>query len=198
MLKPQMFRAVFLSALLILLFGCASMDRFDANDRAYFSTVKDYTDRAEFYEGFINVFQMQATILNAKVLNGQLTKKADSFNWTDTQKAEEQAKVDSSLKTETTVFLSFFSPENKVNNLDSPSTIWRVFLDVNNKRYVGSVSTYVGFQNEARLFYPYHSVFAKAYLVKFPVPMVNIQDYPMTLTVTGTIGSDTLKFPALK
>jgi hypothetical protein len=194
----KIFRLFFLSLFFISLFGCAGMDRLNSNEKEYFSNVKDYTDRAEFYEGFMNVFQMQGTILNAKVYNGQVTKKADSFNWTDVQKNEEQSKVDASLRSEAKVFLSFFSPENKVNNLDSPSTIWRVFLDVNNKRYVGSVSTYVGFQNEARLFYPYHSVFAKAYMVKFPVPMINIQDYPATLTVTGTIGSDTLKFKALK
>lgn len=178
--------------------GCASMDRSTSVDRDYYSLVKQYTDRTEYYSGLMNVFQMQGTVLNSKILNGQVEKKAQSFNWTDDQKVQEQAKTDSSLRTETVVFLSFFSPENKVNNLDSPSSIWRVFLDVNNKRYVGSVSTYVGFANEAQLFYPYHSIFSKGYLVKFPVPMAHIQDYPMTLTVTGTIGSDALKFKSLQ
>lgn len=191
--------AVFLVISYMAVFiGCASMDRNTANDNAYLSSVKQYSDRAEFYSGFINVFQMQGTVLNSKILAGQAQKKADSFNWTDAQIAEEAAKNDKSLRAETVVFLSFFSPEMRVNNLDSPSSIWRVFIDVNNKRYVGSASTYVGFQNEAGLFYPYHSVFGKAYLVKFPVPMINIQDYPIKLTVTGTIGSDTIEFPALK
>jgi hypothetical protein len=191
----------FLSLLFLtlsFLAGCASEEQATSHDSEYASTLNQFTDRKEFNVGFTNIFQMQGTILNAKVLNGQLQKKADSFNWTEAQKQEAQSKLDNSLKTEATLFLSFFSPENKVNNLDSVNTIWRVFLDVNNKRYVGSVSTYTGFQNEARLFYPYHSIFSKAYLVKFPVPMLNIQDSPMTVTVTGTIGSDTLKFSALK
>ena len=187
--------SIFLGSLyLFSLTSCTSMS--ESLDNEYI--VKQYTDRAEFYKGFMNVFQMQGTVLNQKVLNSQVEIKSQSFSWTESQRIDEQSKVDSSLRSETKVFLSFFSPENKVNNLDSPSTIWRVFLDVNNKRYVGTVSTYVGFANEAALFYPYHSGFSKAYLVKFPVPMINIQDYPMKLTVTGTIGSDTLDFPALK
>src|SRR5690606_8812865 len=113
------------------------------------------------------------------------------------KKEEEHRKVDDSLRKETKVFLSFYSPENRINNLDSPSSIWRVFIDVNNKRYVGSVSTFVGFANEAQLFYPYHTVFAKAYVVKFPVPIAHIQDYPVTLTITGTVGSDTIRFKPL-
>jgi hypothetical protein len=177
--------------------GCTSASKLDRNSKDYYTTVKEYTDRSEYYEGFMNVFQMQGTVLNSQVLNGQVEKKAQSFAWNESQRLEEQAKVDNSLRTQTTVFLSFYSPENKINNLDSASSIWRVFLDVNNKRYVGSVSTYVGFANEASLFYPYHSVFAKAYLVKFAVPMINIQDYPMKLTVTGTIGSDSLNFHPL-
>lgn len=185
---------IILASLAITTFlGCTSVSRSGSKDD-YYSTVKEFTDRSEFYEGFMNVFQMQATVLNSKVLNGQVAKKAESFAWNDSQRLEEQNKIDNSLRNETLVFLSFYSPENKINNLDSASSIWRVFLDVNNKRYIGSVSTYVGFANEAQLFYPYHSVFAKAYLVKFPVPMLNIQDYPLKLTVTGTIGSDSLKF----
>lgn len=186
------------SVYISLMLGCASMDRSSSADKEYYAAVNKYSDRSEYYSGFMNVFQMQATILNSKILNGQVEKKYYSFNWSEDQKAQEQAKVDSSLRTETVVFLSFYSPENKVNNLDSPSTIWRVFIDVNNKRYSGSISTYVGFANEAQLFYPYHSIFSKAYLVKFPVPMAHIQDYPITLTVTGTIGSDTLKFKPLE
>ena len=181
-----------------LMLGCASMDRSTSIDREYFSSVKEFTDRTEYYSGFINVFQAQATVLNSKVRTGQIEKKAQSFSWTDEQKNQEHAKVDSSLRSETVIFLSFFTPQNKLNNLDSPSSVWRVFLDVNNKRYVGAVSTYVGIPNEVQLFYPYHSGFSKAYLVKFPVPMAHIQDYPMSLTITGTVGSDTLKLKALK
>ncbi|MES2767996.1 MAG: hypothetical protein V4596_02530 [Bdellovibrionota bacterium] len=186
------------SLYLITMLGCTSLDRSTVADNNYYSLVKDYSDRAEFYSGFMNVFQIHATILNQKVLEAQVEKKASSFNWSDTQKSEDMAKITNSLRGETTVFVSFYTPENKLNNLDSPSSIWRVFLDVNNKRYVGSVSTYVGFANEAQLFYPYHTIFGKGYLVRFPVPMMNIQDYPMSLTVTGTIGSDTIKFPAMK
>lgn len=174
------------------------MDRMDDSGRNYYSNVNEYSDKAEYYYGFTNVFQIQGTVLNQKVLEGQVERKSASFNWSETQKSDEMSKVTNSLRGESTVFLSFYSPENKVNNLDSPSTIWRVFLDVNNKRYQGTISTYVGFANEAQLFYPYHSIFSKAYLVRFAVPMANIQDYPMTLTVTGTIGSDTIKFKAMK
>lgn len=189
-----------ISITLAALVGCTSVIKYDenGNSKDYYSTVKEYSDRAEYFEGFMNVFQMQGTVLNSRVLNGQVAIKAKSFAWNDSQKSEEQAKIDNSLRTETLVFLSFYSPEIKINNLDSVSSIWRVFLDVNNKRYIGTVSTYVGFANEARLFYPYHSVFGKAYLVKFSVPMINIQDYPMKFTVTGTIGSDSLKFHPLK
>lgn len=175
--------------------GCTSLSK--PGDAEYFDSVKKFSDRAEFYSGINNVFQVHGTILNTEIQQGQIEKKDRAFSWSDEQKQTEQKKVDESIRQETKVFLSFYSPENRVNNLDSPSSIWRVFLDVNNKRYVGSVSTYVGFANEAELFYPYHTVFAKAYIVKFPVPIAHIQDYPLTLTVTGTIGSKTIQFKPL-
>lgn len=149
------------SLCLSVTFGCASLDRSSVADRNYASLVKDYSDRAEFYSGFANVFQIHATVLNQKVMEAQVEKKAASFNWSDTQKSEDMTKITNSLRNETTVFVSFYTPENKLNNMDSPSTIWRVFLDVNNKRYIGSASTYVGFANEAQFFYPYHTMFGK-------------------------------------
>src|SRR5690606_31801866 len=127
---------------LVAMLGCSSAMK---SDSTYYSLVNEFSDRKEYYSGFTNVFQAQATILNAKVLTGQIEKKAESFNWTEDQKNQEHAKVDSSLRSETVVFLSFYTPENKLNNLDSVNSIWRVFLDVNNKRYVGTVSTFVGF-----------------------------------------------------
>ena len=108
----------------ILMLGCTSMDRSTSTDKEYYSSINQFTDRSEYYSGFMNVFQMQGTVLNSKILKGQVEKKAQSFNWAEDQKNQELAKVDTSLRTETVVFLSFFSPENKVNNLDSPSTIW--------------------------------------------------------------------------
>ncbi len=175
--------------------GCASLGK--SEERDYQLDVRHFSDRAEFYSGINNVFQMHGTILNSKIQHGQVNKKARAFSWDDFQIEDERRKVEESLNRETKVFLSFYSPENRINNLDSPSSIWRVFLDVNNKRYIGTVSTFVGFANEAALFYPYHTVFAKAYIVKFSVPMTEVQNSPMTLTITGTVGSDSIQFKAL-
>src|SRR6187402_1873249 len=93
-------------ALISTLMSCASMDRFESGDQEYFASVKQYSDRKEYYHGLMNVFQMQGTILNSKVLSGQLIKKSNAFNWSDEQIKEEQTKNDNSLRGETNVFLS--------------------------------------------------------------------------------------------
>jgi len=170
----------------------------DTSASNYENIVAHFSDRAEFYEGFTNVFQFQATVLNETVLKSQIEKRAQSYSWTATQKADEEAKMRDSLNKQTTIFLSFYSPEPKIDDLERAQSLWRVFLDVNNKRYIGTVSKYVGVRDETMMFFPYYTRFSSAYTIKFLVPMVEIQHYPMKLTLTGTIGSDSINFAPMQ
>lgn len=165
---------------------------------SYNTLINHYTARAEYYEGFINIFQFHATILNSDVLKAQLKKKSESYDYDSAQIKKEEEEIDKSLKAETNLFLSFFSPDPKIDDLSKAQTVWRIFLDVNNKRYQGSVKKYLAPMSDQVLLFPYHTRFSTAYVVHFNIPAIYIQDYPMQLTITGTAGSKTVSFPAMK
>lgn len=167
-------------------------------DNGYSKLVAEYSDRKELYQGFANVLQIQGTFLNSKILNAQVDRKAFSFKWESSEIQKETQKIDESLRTETVLFISFFSPTPRLDDLDKIQTVWRIFLDVNNKRYEGTAIKQSGIYDEMIEYYPYHSRFSTPYKIVFRVPAINIEDYPSRMTITGAMGSMSLEFPPMK
>lgn len=177
-------------------FGCATTDNQESG-ASYESVVKTFTERQEFYNGFANVFQAQATMLNSQVIQAQLDKKNKAFAWDSTRFNEEKRKADESLRSETVYFLSFFSPEKKINDLDRATSLWKVYLEVNGRKYEAKVVKYLGSVEELSLYFPYHNKFAMAYKLQFPISSYEVEKQVSKVILTGPIGAEVLTFRAL-
>jgi hypothetical protein len=165
------------------------------SDTSYEKQIDHYSDGEAEYSGFYNNFEYRATILNSIVRSTLLQKQNEYYQWDREKYLTEKDKSDKEMSTETTVFLSFFTPDRKNDNLTDQKAIWRVYLEAGGKRYQGKAKRVRTLLAELQALYPYHTRWNTAYNIAFPVSTSLIETQPATLTITGPLGSRTVKFP---
>lgn len=162
------------------------------DDKGHAALIESHSAGDSDYSGFYNTFEYKATILNSIVREALVSRQAEYYKWDEPKTATELEKARQELTSETEVFLSFFTPERKNDNLADTKSIWRVLLDVGGHRYVGKVKRLRLLLAELQALYPYHTRWNTPYLVSFPVPATAVENQEMTLTVTGPLGARTV------
>jgi len=163
-------------------------------EEGYNEKVDKWTDRIEDYSGLNNTVTIAATLLNSEMVEAQLDQNARLFQWDQTRLDQERKDAEDRKNKQTDVFVSFYSPERKWDDLSKSKTLWRVFLDSNGQRYEGKAVKIKLLTREIQGLYPYHTPFATPYLITFPVPTRNVDGHPIRLIFTGSIGSVNLNF----
>ncbi len=193
-----------LATLLLLLTGCASTPQTNTpseeqgrpiTTKSYEELIEEFSDGDTQYSGFYNNFEYKATLLNSKVRSALLARQNEYYQWDREKWLSEKEKSEQEAASETVVFLSFFTPERRNDNLADSKSIWRIYLDVGGRRYEGKVKKVRLLLAELQALYPYHTRWNTPYLVTFPVPTNAIETQDATFTVTGPLGSRTVKFP---
>lgn len=146
------------------------------------------------FAGLYNTFELKATILNSEVREALIRRQTAYYQWDAAQQATEREKATQELSSETSVFLSFSTPERKNDNLADKKSIWRVFLDVGGRRYVGQVKKDRRLTAEIQAQFPFHTRWNTPYLITFPVSTTAIETQTIKLTLTGPLGSRVLEF----
>lgn len=160
----------------------------------YMEVIEKHSDSVRLYSGFYNILDMEATLITSSVAEAQISQSTMLYQWDEPRIKEEKEKFENRLSREAEMFLSFYVPERKQDDLFRPNTIWRIFLDVDGKRYQGKASRIKLQLVEIEGLYPYHNRFYSPYSVIFPVSMRSIEGKPMKVTVTGAVGSGVLEF----
>jgi hypothetical protein len=160
----------------------------------YQATVDKWTDYIEEYNGLNNTVSIKATLLNPEMATAQLDQNARIFQWDHNTFDTEKKKLENNLNQQTEVFVSFFSPERKWDDLHKSKTLWKVFLDVNGQRFEGKATKIKLLPREIQSLYHYHTSFASPYIISFPVSARTVDNKPARLTFTGAIGSASLNF----
>lgn len=158
------------------------------------TAVESQTHNQKIYDGFVNTMDVTATLHTDNVVRALLDQGARIYQWDSTQYAKEKALVDSAHNTQTEFFLSFFVPERKWDDLHKTTTKWKIFLDVNGKRFEGKATRWKANLAEVQSFYPHHTRWGTPYKILFPVPTRDIQDAASRLTITGPVGVIQLDF----
>lgn len=161
----------------------------------YEKQVDNYTQKIEKYEGIGNVLNFTATLINSKVGQAQVMQKARMYQWDSSNFNSEMQKMNSDLDQSTQVFISFYTPERKHDDLHKNKTLWKIFLDADGRRWEGKATKIKLLTNEVQGLYPEHTRFATPYMLTFPVSAKLIESKPIRLTMTGTVTSATVEFP---
>ncbi len=190
----------YLLILTFLLTACASTYEVTPAGRTL-RTADEYTeilqknsDKLRTYSGFYNILDVEAVVINSLVAQAYLEHNARLYQWTDARYSEEKTKLEQRLSRQSEFFMSFFTPERKNDDLYKPDTMWRIFLDVDGRRFEGKATRVKLPLAEIQAAYPFHNRFATPYLITFQVPMLSIEKKEMKLTLTGAVGSGSLTF----
>lgn len=186
----------------ILVSACATYEttpsgRSIRTESAYYSVVDEYSDQNSLYSGLYNILDIQGTVLNSKVIDAQEDQLNRMYLWDDKKIQETKSKDSVRLRREAELFLAFYSPERKSDDLNKTTSQWHIFLDVGGKRYEGKISKIKGLTPELTSLYPGFNRFYTPYSVVFNVPMKSIENHPMKMTLTGSVGSTVLNFKGI-
>ncbi|UXR64498.1 hypothetical protein EZJ49_15625 [Bdellovibrio bacteriovorus] len=191
-------RQLFSLILITLLSACASTYEVTPSGRTlrtsdqYMEVLEQHSDKIRSYSGFYNVLDVEGVALNSKVAAAQLDQNMRLYQWTEERYQEEKVKFEQRLSKQAEFFVSFFTPERKNDDLFKDTTMWRIFLDVDGRRFEGKATRVKLPLAEIQGIYPFHNRFATPYIFTFPVPMLSVEGKEMKLTMTGPVGSGTL------
>lgn len=160
----------------------------------YFDLVEKNTLKKQIYDGLYAVVETQATLLTSNLLDHQVDYLAQQFQWPQEQYKTEIDKSLDNRKKQTDIFLSFYVPERKHDDLAKTKTVWKIFLDNNGQRYEGRAAKISAIYGEIKALYPHHNRWSSPYKITFSVPIKNIEGSVSKLTMTGPIGSVQLEF----
>ncbi len=183
-------------------FGCTNHPKVDPRlnlitTSEYLNIIDANSDRNQVFSGLVNTIDLHGTLINSRVAFAQLRYKAKIYFWEKEQYDKEHALVDADLKKQVQFFLSFYTPERRHNELIKSKDLWKIFLDVNGKRYEALKPVKVKqLVSEIQGMYHYHTKFSTPYLLTFPVSSYEVEKYPSKLTITGPVASASIDFYA--
>lgn len=189
-------------AIASLQISCATTEKISSGievitQSEYENILATQTDHIQNYEGLYNTLEVTATLENSKIISAQNSQSARLYLWDKIRFETEAKKREEKAEKETEVFLSFYTPERKNDDLAKNKTLWKIFLDVDGKRYEGKAAKVKLVLSEINALYPYHTRFATPYVVSFPVSTKVVDGKAVKLIVTGAPGSATLNFSPL-
>lgn len=162
---------------------------------SYVKSVEDFSAGDIQYEGAYNNFNYRATIMTAGMQRVLINKKTELYLWSDEKRASELTKLQENNDKQTRIFLSFFTPNRWDDNMSTSKSIWTIYLHVGSTRLEGKVTKNRDSRTEINSLFPYHGRFASAYNVDFGVPVTQLQNQELKITITGPLGVKTVQFP---
>ncbi|MCM2282750.1 MAG: hypothetical protein NDI61_12995 [Bdellovibrionaceae bacterium] len=172
----------------------AMLEKGGGTQDPYLKVIEQFSEGDSDYQTFYNQFAYKATLVNSPVREATLLKEADYFKWDPQQLATERAKAEKKMETTTEIFMSFFTPERRNDNLTDIKSIWRVYLDVDGKRYQGRAKKAKKLFPELNALFPYHTRWNTPYVLEFDLPTQTPQNAGAKLTVTGPLGTREIDF----
>lgn len=158
------------------------------SDEKYNEILTSHTATIRKYVGFYNTIEMQGVLLTPDMVDAQIKQNTRLYQWDADKVRVEREKMNSRLNSDTEIFLAFYTPERKNDNLDKVQTLWKVFIDANGHRYEGKITKIKLLPGEIMGMYPFYSRFCTPYNVTIPVPAAQLSG-PVRLTVTGSLSS---------
>ena len=160
----------------------------------YSDIVEKWTVKDVYYSGFYNAYEFHATLLNTEMSEARVRFQAKYSSWSPEKLNSEIAKTLQELNYDTYVFLSFFTPAEKDNNLAKKGSIWTVHLEAGGRRYEGIVLKNTDHPTELMRLYPYHNRWSTPYTIKFRVPVSVVQSENSKITLSGPLGTAVMAF----
>ncbi len=184
---------IILGLSLVFAFGCTTYPHSDGRN-SYIQKIENHSAGDKQFAGLYHNFEFRSTILTHDISEA-VHKRLDKFyEWNPAEEQEKRQERMQELQTKTKLWLSFFTPDRKNDNLANKVSIWKIYLEANGQRYEGHATKANKNFDEAQALFPYHSRWATAYYVDFPVPTAEVENSDLKLVITGPLGRREVEF----
>ena len=174
-------------------FGCTTHPHSEGRDQ-YLSTIEKASAGDKQFAGLYENFEFRATVLN-RTVNRKIHERMDKYYaWDEETSAEKWQEKEKEMSKNSQIWLSFFTPDRKDDNLANKKTIWKIYLIAGERRYEGRAKKANMNMSEAKALIPYHSRWTSAYYVEFPMPTSEIENQSLKLVITGPLGRREVQF----
>jgi len=163
----------------------------------YNAYIERFSEGEVEYAGLYNNFEYKATLLNSNIREALVWKQGHYYEWNEAQVSQAREKSNQEMSSQTKIFMAFFTPNPKNDNLADSKTIWRIYLDCAGRRYEGKATRLRLLLAELQALYPYMTRWATPYELTFDVPTSAIEKEPSSLTITGPLGARVVNFKPL-
>ncbi len=178
---------------LLLALSCTTHPHSEGRE-AYFSKIEQHSAGDKQFAGLYHNFEFRATILTHEISKSIHDRLDKFYEWDQFEEQEKLNERMQELSDKTKMWLSFFTPERKNDNLANKISIWKIYLEANGQRYEGRPYKANMNLDEAKALFPYHSRWATAYYVDFPIPTAEIENSSPKLIITGPLGRREVQF----
>lgn len=158
------------------------------------SIIKENSVAKKRYDFFNNIFQSTLLFLNQKVQHSVIERKKFYYHWGQETYNEKTRESIESSQNKTEFFLSFYTYHVKINKLHIPAEKWKAYLFANGKKYEARIIYVSDSYESIKAFYPFYDRFSRAYKLSFPIPLKQVESKPLTVLLTGHLGSVEFKF----
>ena len=163
----------------------------------YHRIIENHTAGDKQFSGLYHNFEFRGTILTQEVSQAIHHRMGRFYDWSEKEAQEKLHQRMGELAESTKVWLSFFTPERRNDNMAHKKSIWKIYLYVNGKRYEGRARKANMNFEEAKALFAYHSRWATPYFLEFPLPTALIQGVSLRLVITGPMGPPGSPVPLL-
>lgn len=188
---------VFLFGLLALSLSCATARPTlpgGLSDSEYGDLVKKMTRSANQYDGFYQTFQAQVTFLSTALRTAGVVRLGEFQQWDAAKLQSERDRAFQEMAANAQFFMRFYTPDSDYDDLQVGTSIWKIYLEMDGKRYNAEVRRSPEKEAEIRKLFPYFDRFSTAYIISFKVPTNVVEATDAKLILTSTLGSSQFVF----
>ena len=160
----------------------------------YLKIIRENSAGDTQFAGVYENFEFRSTLFTRKVSLAVHKRLKQYYDWNEEENSQKLSKRMEEMNSKTKIWLSFYTPSGKDNNLSNKRSIWKIYLFNQDRRYEGKPYPANTNLNAAKALIPYHSRWTTAYYVDFPVPTDQLQS-PVKLVITGPLGRREVIFP---
>ena len=190
------------SQLILFLFGLMSLLCFSScttyphseGRSEYLKVIRRNSAGDSQFAGIYKNFEFRSTLFTHDVSLAIHKRLKQYYEWSEEESSQKLSKRMEEMNNKTKIWLSFYTPNGKDDNLSNKSSIWKIYLLNQGHRYEGKPYPANANLNATKALIPYHSRWTTAYYVDFPIP-TNQLNGPVKLIITGPLGRREVSFP---
>ena len=157
--------------------------------------IKKLTKNFQHYNGLDLLFDINITFLNDQILQDNLRKKSQYLMWNPVQAQDEQSTLDLNKASKSYFFLTMYSSNRKLNQLNLKAADWTASLILSDDSiHHGRIKLNENINHHNAVFFPHVESWDKNYMVIFDVSTPRLSTENFTFDITSPQGSTRFKF----